>query len=133
MNKIVPDPPSQTTRRRVTAILQQANADLLQVLNSQRNEPSLLETLKETAARPGNLRDGRHRSLFDVKAGINAETTLNHVSLLLRCAEEVSDEITEQGSGIERGLIWSMVHSVEMARALVDALLEGTQPACTQA
>ncbi|SDS42930.1 Protein of unknown function [Pseudomonas asplenii] len=130
MNKIVPDPPSQNTRRRITAILQQANADLLQVLHNQRDEPSLLETLKETAARPGNLRDGRHRSLFDVKAGINAETTLNHVSLLLRCAEEVSDEITEQGSGIERGLIWSMVHSVEMARALVDALLEGSQLTC---
>ncbi|WP_397457611.1 DUF3077 domain-containing protein [Pseudomonas asplenii] len=128
MNKPVPDPPSQAARRRITAILQQANADLLQVLHNQRDEPSLLETLKETAARPGNLRDGRHRSLFDVKAGINAETTLNHVSLLLRCAEEVSDEITEQGSGIERGLIWSMVHSVEMARALVDALLQGSSP-----
>ncbi|WP_397457610.1 hypothetical protein AB3464_16215 [Pseudomonas asplenii] len=30
MNKIVPDPPSQNTRHRITAILQQANADLLQ-------------------------------------------------------------------------------------------------------
>ncbi|WP_419737225.1 DUF6124 family protein [Pseudomonas sp. COR18] len=128
MHKPVPDPPSQATRRRITAILQQANADLLQVLNDQPHEPPLLQALKETAARPGDLRDGRHRSLFDVKAGIDAETTLNHVSLLLRCAEEVSDEITEQGSGIERGLIWSMVHSVEMARALVDALLDGSQP-----
>ncbi|QLL10551.1 hypothetical protein [Pseudomonas chlororaphis] len=37
------------------------------------------------------------------------------------------DEITEQGRGIERGLIWSMVHSVEMARAVVDALLDGVR------
>ncbi|BAQ75857.1 uncharacterized protein POS17_4163 [Pseudomonas sp. Os17] len=47
-----------------------------------------------------------------------------HVALLLKCAEEVCDEITQQGSGIERGLIWSMVHSVEMARAVVEALLD---------
>jgi hypothetical protein len=53
---------------------------------------------------------------------------LAHVSLLLKCAEEVSDEITERASGLERGLIWSMVHSVEMARAVVDALLDSNRP-----
>ncbi|AZC48400.1 hypothetical protein [Pseudomonas chlororaphis] len=53
------------------------------------------------------------------------EETLLHVSILLKAAEEVSDEITERASGIERGLIWSMIHSVEMARAVVDALLDG--------
>ncbi|MFP3520416.1 hypothetical protein SB766_29960, partial [Pseudomonas sp. SIMBA_077] len=55
-------------------------------------------------------------SLFSIREGINAEKALLHVSLLLKSAEEVSDEITERGSGIERGLIWSLVHSVEMAR-----------------
>ncbi len=46
------------------------------------------------------------------------------MSLWLKCAEETADEITS-ASGIERGLIWSMIHSVEMARAVVDALLDG--------
>ncbi|MBP5100995.1 hypothetical protein HUS93_34580, partial [Pseudomonas protegens] len=46
---------------------------------------------------------------------------------LLKAAEEVSDEITEQASGVERGLIWSLVHSVEMARGVVDALLDGNR------
>ncbi|MPQ71784.1 hypothetical protein GC387_34925, partial [Pseudomonas sp. MWU12-2323] len=59
-----------------------------------------------------------------VRPGITAEEALRHVSLLLIGAEEISDEITD-ASGIERGLIGSMVRSVEMARAVVDALLEG--------
>ncbi|EPJ91917.1 hypothetical protein CF149_18161 [Pseudomonas psychrophila] len=42
---------------------------------------------------------------------------------MLKSAEEVSDEITALASGIERGLVWSLVHSVEMSRSLVDALL----------
>jgi len=131
MDKIVPDPPSRAARARITAILKKANADLLQVLNSQRHEPPLLTALKETAARPGSVNDGRHLSLFNVQEGITAEQALIHVSLMLRCAEEVSDEITEYGSGVERGLIWSMIHSVEMARAVVDALLAGSQPTLT--
>ncbi|WP_031286499.1 DUF6124 family protein, partial [Pseudomonas chlororaphis] len=64
------------------------------------------------------------RPLFAVRAGVSAEEALLHVSLLLKCAEETADEITS-ASGIERGLIWSMIHSVEMARAVVDALLDG--------
>nr|WP_265533788.1 hypothetical protein [Pseudomonas saponiphila] len=43
-----------------------------------------------------------------------------HVALLLKCAEEVCDDITQQGSGLERVLIWPMAHSVEMARAVLE-------------
>jgi len=64
-----------------------------------------------------------------VQPEVNAEDALMHVALLLKCAEEVADEITERASGIERGLIWSMVHSVEMACAVVEALLEAPAPA----
>jgi len=63
-------------------------------------------------------------SVFNVRAGISAEEALLHVAMLLKAAEEVSDEITEHASGIERGLIWSLVHSVEMVRAVVEALLD---------
>ena len=64
------------------------------------------------------LRPGR----FDF--AIHVHLALAHVSLLLLCAEQTSDEIAELGSDVERGLIWSMVHSVEMARAVMDSLLE---------
>ena len=83
---------------------------------------SVLQALKETASSTiGN------NSLFTVRPGISAEEALLHVSMLLKSAEEVSDEITEHASGIERGLIWSLVHSVEMARGVVDALLDGNR------
>nr|WP_080684650.1 DUF3077 domain-containing protein [Pseudomonas chlororaphis] len=68
--------------------------------------------------------DGGGNPLFAVRAGVSAEEALLHVALLLKCAEETADEITS-ASGIERGLVWSMIHSVEMARAVVDALLDG--------
>ena len=56
-------------------------------------------------------------------ADVRALQALQHVSIMLKGAEEVSDEITVHASGIERGLVWSLVHSVEMSRSLVDALL----------
>lgn len=38
---------------------------------------------------------------------------------------------TRHLSGVERGLIWSMIHSVEMARAVVDSLLDAGKPSTT--
>ncbi|MCO7612971.1 MULTISPECIES: DUF6124 family protein [Pseudomonas chlororaphis group] len=112
MKKLVPDPP----RPLRDPELDRANANLL-------------SALKPTQARPFGLRDAQGNTLFSVQAGVSAEEALLHVALLLKCAEEVSDEITERASGIERGLIWSMVHSVEMARAVVEALLDRPRPA----
>ena len=109
MKKLVPDPPQQ---RRRNPELDRANAHLL-------------HALKDTRPRPFGLRDAKGHALFAVQPGVNPEDALMHVALLLKCAEEVSDEITERASGIERGLIWAMVHSVEMARAVVEALLDG--------
>ena len=83
---------------------------------------AVLKALKETVSTPISA-----GSPFIVRPGISAEEALLHVSMLLKAAEEVSDEITEQASGIERGLIWSLVHSVEMARGVVDALLDGNR------
>ncbi|ROM17833.1 hypothetical protein BK643_11815 [Pseudomonas protegens] len=116
MKKLVPDPPLSTDHPRRDPELDRANANLLAALHGTRH-------------RPFGLRDGQGHPLFAVQPQVNAEDALMHVSLLLKCAEEVSDEITERASGIERGLIWSMVHSVEMARAVVDALLDSARPA----
>ncbi|MDT9644319.1 DUF6124 family protein [Pseudomonas sp. JV245A] len=87
-------------------------------------ETSILNSLKDTV--PTSV---GHQFMFSVRPGINAEEALVHVSLLLDCAVQVSDEITERASGVERGLIWSMIHSVEMARAVVDSLLDANRPA----
>ncbi|RUT36769.1 hypothetical protein WG29040_16035 [Pseudomonas sp. PAMC 29040] len=90
------------------------------LLDRLRAAPALLDELEPT--RPRKISP---RSPFAVLPDIPALEALVHVSVMLKSAEEVSDEITEMASGIERGLVWSLVHSVEMARSLVDALLQG--------
>ena len=90
------------------------------ILDRLRAAPALLDELEPT--RPRKISP---RSPFAVLPDIPALEALVHVSVMLKSAEEVSDEITEMASGIERGLVWSLVHSVEMSRALVDALLKG--------
>ena len=86
--------------------------------------PAIVSTLPATTERAFGPVDSTLQPMFTLRAGISAQDALAHVSLLLLCAEQTSDDITELGSGVERGLIWSMVHSVEMARAVVDSLLE---------
>lgn len=118
MKKIVPDPPPALPGQRRDHQHDFDTQQILQRVSSRVSDKPLINTLKETSSIPA----GRD-SLFNVQAGVSAKEALVHVSLLLGCAVQVSDEITEQGSGVERGLIWSMIHSVEMARAVVDALL----------
>ncbi|MCO7610463.1 hypothetical protein NJH83_09495 [Pseudomonas chlororaphis] len=114
MKKIVPDPPTSYRDPQLKA----ANASLREALTLHPLDPAMFQ-FKTTAQAVAP------DSLFSVRPGVGVEEALVHVALLLKCAEEVSDEITRQGSGLETGLIWSMVHSVEMARAVVEALLDG--------
>lgn len=116
MKKLVPDPPHTAAQRGRNPEHDLANQQIRQKLSLQPADASLIQSLQKTISTPVS-RD----SLFSVRGGISAEEALLHVSLLLKSAEEVSDEITE------RGLIWSLVHSVEMARAVVDALLDGSR------
>ncbi len=114
MKKIVPDPPTSYRDPQLKA----ANASLREALARHPFHPATFQ-FKTTAQAVAP------DSLFSVRPGVGIEEALVHVALLLKCAEEVSDESTRQGSGLETGLIWSMVHSVEMARAVVEALLDG--------
>lgn len=67
--------------------------------------PVSLDSLKPTLAHKTGP-----RSPFGVLPDVRAVEALSHVSLMLKSAEEVSDEITALASGIERGLVWSLVH-----------------------
>lgn len=124
MKKLVPDPPLTLPGQFRTPEHDRDTQRIRLALTANNAEVSILSSLKDTA--PTSI--GRD-SLFNVRAGISAEEALIHVSLLLDCAVQVSDEITERASGVERGLIWSMIHSVEMARAVVDSLLDANKPA----
>ncbi|NWC00567.1 hypothetical protein HX882_32335 [Pseudomonas gingeri] len=65
-------------------------------------------------------------TIFAIQPGVNAQDALTYVSKLLAVAELNGDEISLHTNPVERSLFWGMLHSVEFARAVVDALLEGS-------
>ncbi|SDZ40936.1 hypothetical protein [Pseudomonas sp. NFIX28] len=123
MKKLVPDPPVSLSSARRNPEHELTNKAVLHSLANGSAEVVFLQSLGPTVERAVG-----DDSLFCVREGISAEEALLHVSILLKAAEEVSDEITERASGVERGLIWSLIHNVEMARGVVDALLDGSRP-----
>ncbi|WP_432443514.1 hypothetical protein [Pseudomonas batumici] len=92
------------------------------------SEPRLLDTLAFTCAKPVTPEAPYKPTLFAIQPGINAQDALTYVSNLLETAELNGDEISLHTNPVERALFWGMLHSVEVARAVVDALLEGASP-----
>ncbi|KIH82814.1 hypothetical protein [Pseudomonas batumici] len=92
------------------------------------NTPRLLNTLAFTCSKPVTPKAPYKPTLFAIQPGINAQDALTYVSNLLETAELNGDEISLHTNPVERALFWGMLHSVEVARAVVDALLEGASP-----
>ncbi len=125
--KIIPDPP--TVRNALSM------ADRAMYLRKVSDEPSteptpedtprLLDTLAFTCSKPVIPEAPYKPTLFAIQPGINAQDALTYVSNLLETAELNGDEISLHTNPVERALFWGMLHSVEVARAVVDALLEG--------
>ncbi len=90
--------------------------------------PRLLDTLAFTCSKPVTPEAPYKPTLFAIQPGINAQDALTYVSNLLETAELNGDEISLHTNPVERALFWGMLHSVEVARAVVDALLEGSAP-----
>lgn len=86
----------------------------------------LLDTLALTVSKTIDHADPLKPSIFAIQPGVNAQDALIYVSKLLEAAELNGDEISLHTNPVERSLFWGMLHSVEMARAVVDALLEGS-------
>jgi len=89
----------------------------------------LLDTLALTLSKTIDYADPLRPTLFAIQPGVNAHDALTYVSKLLEVAELNGDEISLHTNPVERSLFWGMLHSVEMARAVVDALLEGSSSA----
>lgn len=68
-----------------------------------------------------------HPPLFSVRAGISAEDALVHALLYLKAARATVIETVHHTNKEGRGFVWSTQHSVEMAMALLDALLDGIE------
>jgi len=130
--KITPDPP---TARKVPSTadkeryLRKVPNDPLGKVEPDRPEtPRLLDTLAFTCSKPVTPEAPYKPTLFAIQPGINAQDALTYVSNLLETAELNGDEISLHINPVERALFWGMLHSVEVARAVVDALLEGSRP-----
>ncbi|WP_277964072.1 DUF3077 domain-containing protein [Pseudomonas sp. RIT-To-2] len=79
---------------------------------------------RETACTPFGYCDSHHLPIFNVRAGIPIDDALVQISLLLKCASESAQELGDYGVA-QRGLLWSTLHSVDAAKALADALIDG--------
>ncbi len=65
-------------------------------------------------------------SLFAINPGVPVQDALKHASLLLKGAEMIADDIRSHLSGFEAEQLWCVIHGVELARGLVDALITET-------
>ncbi|MCY1398161.1 hypothetical protein D9M71_131870 [compost metagenome] len=68
-----------------------------------------------------------HAPLFAVRPGISAEAALVHAALYLKCASDIGPQVIEYTSEVGRGYAWSTLHSMEMAKGLIEAVLEGLE------
>jgi hypothetical protein len=82
---------------------------------------------RTTASTPFGNCDAGHPPLFAVSSGITAQDALVHASLYLRCAYDTGYKGLDGIDPSSQGLLWSTLHSVEMAKGLVDALLDGLE------
>ena len=103
MIKIVPDPPPAA------------------------DETSPAGTLHKTAETLFGSCDAGHAPLFSIRAGINAEDALIHASLYLKCVCDTANAACNSDDDVRQGLLWSTLHSAEIAKALIDALLDGAE------
>ncbi len=129
--KITPDPPP--VRKALSTADRAMYLRKLPDTPANENEPEpaltstarLLDTLAFTCSKPVTPEASYKPTLFAIQPGINAQDALTYVSNLLETAELNGDEISLHTNPVERALFWGMLHSVEVARAVVDALLEG--------
>ncbi len=130
--KITPDPPPArkvfSTADRAMYLRKLSDTPSSEPESVPANTPRLLDTLSFTCSKPVIPEAPYKPTLFAIQPGINAQDALAYVSNLLETAELNGDEISLHTNPVERALFWGMLHSVEVARAVVDALLEGASP-----
>jgi len=130
--KITPDPPfarkALSTADRAIYLRKLPESPSNELDPAPPNIPRLLDTLAFTTSKPVTPEAPYKPTLFAIQPGITVQDALIYVSNLLETAELNGDEISLHTNPVERALFWGMLHSVEVARAVVDALLEGAPP-----
>ncbi|NWA29214.1 hypothetical protein HX866_30450 [Pseudomonas gingeri] len=130
--KITPDPPpirkALSTADRAMYLRKLSDTPFSEPEPALASTPRLLDTLAFTCSKPVTPEASYKPTLFAIQSGVTAQDALTYVSNLLETAELNGDEISLHTNPVERALFWGMLHSVEVARAVVDALLEGASP-----
>ena len=130
--KITPDPPTArkalSTADRVTYLRKLSDTPSNETEPAPADTLRLVDTLALTSSKPVIPEASYKPTLFAIQPGVTAQDALIYVSNLLETAELNGDEISLHTNPVERALFWGMLHSVEVARAVVDALLEGESP-----
>ncbi|QXI26822.1 DUF6124 family protein [Pseudomonas vanderleydeniana] len=67
--------------------------------------------------------------LFTVRHNLSAEEAMIHASDLLRCAAATAYEAADALQGSSRDLAFSVVHMIDMAKAMVDRAVNMQYPA----
>ncbi|NES08582.1 DUF3077 domain-containing protein [Pseudomonas laurentiana] len=83
--------------------------------------------LKTTACATFGSCEDSHDPLFSVRAGLNVEDVLIHLTILLRSAYATNEQACQVVDNETRHLLWSTRTAVEMAQGLVQALLGGME------
>ncbi|NBA97708.1 DUF3077 domain-containing protein [Pseudomonas sp. R5(2019)] len=83
-------------------------------------------TVRKTASAPFCLLGSGDKHLFSVRSHVPAEDVLVHVSLYLQSAHATANELCRQTPKSEKGMHWAALHAIEVAQALVEALLDGS-------
>lgn len=84
-------------------------------------------SLYSTLEKPFGDCPAGHPQIFSVNAGIDPHDALVHISLYLRCAYDTGNKSFDGIDESAKGFLWSTLHSVEMAKGLVEALLDALE------
>lgn len=68
-----------------------------------------------------------HSPLFAVCSGVAAHDALVHASLYLNCAYDTGYKAFDDIDPAGKNFLWSTLHSIELAKGLVDVLLDGIE------
>lgn len=77
--------------------------------------------------KPAAAEEAGEVRFFDVNRNVSGEEALVHATDLLRCAAATACESAKQLQGCSRDLALSVVHMIDMAKAMVDRALERHQ------
>lgn len=67
-------------------------------------------------------------AIFTVRPGVDAVDALVHASTLARAIQEIADDYAQHHAPeAGRAMIWSILHSAETVRALLEGLLDAME------